>query len=121
MHINKIIASFLYVYLFSLNVTSSVHLVANVVTPPPSPSTYYWFCIICKPRLKCSLARVTCYIEYFIVELFIVNTQHLSLCCVRYISISRYCSINQSIPVPFKCCRFFNVNLTHNIPDLYME
>ena len=31
------------------------------------------------------LFRVTCWIEYFIVELFIEDTQYLSLCCARYI------------------------------------
>ena len=50
------------------------------------------------------LFRVTCQIEHFIVEIFIEDTQYLSLCCARYILLSILCksldykpqSINQS-------------------------
>ena len=34
------------------------------------------------------LSRVTCYIEYFIVELFIEDTQYLSFYCARHILLS---------------------------------
>ena len=41
-------------------------------------------CIMCKPILKCSLGSLARLGTYFIVELFIEDTQHLSLCCARY-------------------------------------
>ena len=48
--------------------------VANVY----QASTYYWFCVMCKPRLKCSLvslARFAC-------------PQYLSQCCTPHFLLS---------------------------------
>ena len=38
------------------SISVTIIMVANAC--PYQASTYYWFCIMCKPRLKCSLGSL---------------------------------------------------------------
>ena len=42
-------------------------------------------CIMCQPRLKCSLGSLA---RLSTLSLFIEDTRYLSLCCARYILLS---------------------------------